>query len=72
MGDSGQWRLACCSPCGHKELDRAQLLNNNIVEIYHRLFSHVACTDNAFLIKTLKRKQENREGNSFTETSSMS
>ena len=25
----GQRGLACCSPCGHKELDTTGLLNNN-------------------------------------------
>ena len=29
-GDSeGQGSLACCSPCGHRELDTTEQLNNN-------------------------------------------
>ena len=29
-GDSGgQGSLVCCSPCGHKELDMSEQLNNN-------------------------------------------
>ena len=28
-GSEGQGSLACCSPCGHKELDRTEWLNNN-------------------------------------------
>ena len=27
-GSDGQGSLACCSPCGHKELDTTELLNN--------------------------------------------
>ena len=35
LGDSeGQGSLACCSPWGHKELDTAWQLNNNISEIF--------------------------------------
>ena len=30
LGDGeGQGGLACCSPCGHKESDTFELLNNN-------------------------------------------
>ena len=27
--DEGQGSLACCSPCGHKESDMTEQLNNN-------------------------------------------
>ena len=30
----GQRRLVCCSPCGHKELDMTEQLNNNKVNIH--------------------------------------
>ena len=40
QGDSeGQRSLACCSPWDHKELDTAQLLNNNIY-VFVGEFSH--------------------------------
>ena len=30
LGDGeGQWSLACCGPCGHKESDTTGQLNNN-------------------------------------------
>ena len=35
----GQGSLVCCSPWGHKELDTAELLNNNGDIFYHRLWS---------------------------------
>ena len=28
----GQESLACCSPCGHKELDTTERLNNSVSE----------------------------------------
>ena len=34
LGDSeGQGSLASCSPCGHKESDTTELLNNNNIQI---------------------------------------
>ena len=36
-GDSeGQGSLVCCSPWGHKELDRTERLNNNSPVLYNR------------------------------------
>ena len=33
LGDGeGQGSLACCSPCGHKELDTTERLNNSVSE----------------------------------------
>ena len=31
LGDNRQGSLVCCSPWGHKELDRTECLNNNKV-----------------------------------------
>ena len=41
----GQWRLACCSPCGCKESDMTEWLNNNNWEpvIKYRKFSSLFC-----------------------------
>ena len=38
-GDSeGQGSLVCCSPWGHRELDTAEQLNNNNINVCHYKF----------------------------------
>ena len=44
LGDSeGQDSLVCCGPCGHKESDRTEQLNNN-----NNLFLRLLSTQTGF------------------------
>ena len=52
LGDSeGQRSLVCCSPCGYKELDMTQQLNNNhhhLLGMYHTLDKFLSFSEFAF------------------------
>ena len=59
LGDGeGQGGLACCSPCGRKESDMTQRLNNN--NIYYM--------DASQKMKTIQEKMYNFRGSRVTET----
>ena len=63
MADSeGQRSLLCCSPWGYKESDMTQWLNNNDRLTGLSVHSKIYCVSEIETSASLKKKEEEREG----------